>query len=62
VASLDEKQAQQIWEWFDEFHEIFAWHKGELMQCSIEGNSIEGNSIDTQGLPPCHITPSCLSY
>jgi hypothetical protein len=50
VASLDEKQAKQIWELFDEFHEVFAWHKGELMQCSI----------DTQGLPPCHITPSCI--
>lgn len=57
VVFLDEKQTKQIWELFDEFHEVFAWHKGELMQCSIEEHS-----IDTQGLPPCRITPSCLSY
>jgi hypothetical protein len=24
--------------------------------------SIEEHSIDTQGLPPCWITPSCLFY
>jgi hypothetical protein len=57
VAFLDEKQTKQIWELFDEFHEVFAWHKGELMQCSIEKHS-----IDTQGLPPCCVTPSRLSY
>jgi len=55
VASLDEKQVKQIWELFDEFHEVFAWHKGELMQCSIEEHSVY-----TQGLPPCCITPSCI--
>jgi hypothetical protein len=48
VAYLNEKQTKQIWELFDEFHEVFAWHKGELMQYSIEEHS-----IDTQGLPPC---------
>jgi len=57
VASLDEKQVKQIWKLFDEFHEVFAWHKCESMQCSI----VE-HPIDTQGLPPCGITLSCLSY
>ncbi len=36
---------------------MFAWHKGELGQCSIGEHT-----INTQGLPPFHMTPGCLSF
>jgi hypothetical protein len=36
---------------------VFAWHKGELGRCLVGEHS-----IDTQGLPPCWMTPKRLSY
>jgi hypothetical protein len=45
--SLNEEQQKQLWDILEEFREVFAWHKGELGQCSIGEHS-----IDTQGLPP----------
>jgi len=41
----------------DEFQEVFAWHNGELGQCSIGEHF-----IDTQGLPLCHMILGRLSY
>jgi hypothetical protein len=54
---LNEEQQKQLWDLMEEFEEVFAWHKGELGQCSIGEHS-----IDTQRLPPCCITPRQLSY
>jgi len=42
---------------WDLLKEVFAWHKGELGQCSVGEHS-----IDTQGLPLCHMTLGWLSY
>ncbi len=36
---------------------MFAWNKGELGCCTIGEHS-----IDTQGFPPCKVTPGRLSY
>ncbi len=55
--SLDEEQRKQLWELLEEFQGVFAWHKGELGQCFV----VE-HLIDTQGLPPCCMTPKQLSY
>ncbi len=51
--SLNEEQQKQLWDLLEEF----AWHKGKLWQCFIGEHS-----IDTQGLPPCRMTPKWLSY
>jgi hypothetical protein len=42
--SLNEKQQKQLWDFLEEFQEVFAWHKGELGQCFVGEHS-----IDTQG-------------
>jgi hypothetical protein len=55
--SLNEGQQKQLWDFLKEFQEVFAWHKGELGQCSVGEHT-----IDTQGLPPCHMTPGRLSF
>jgi hypothetical protein len=49
--SWSEKQQKQQWDLLGEFQEVFAWHKGELGQCSVKEHF-----IDTQGLPPCPMT------
>ncbi len=55
--SLNEEQQNQLWDLLEEFQEMFTWHKGELGQCYVREHS-----IDTQGLPPCCMTPGWLSY
>jgi hypothetical protein len=55
--SLNEKHHKHLWDLLEEFQEVFAWHKGELGQCSVGEHS-----IDTQGLPLCHMTLGWLSY
>jgi hypothetical protein len=55
--SLDEVHKKQLWDLLEEFQGVFAWHKGELGWCSMGEHS-----IDTQGLPPCRMTPRRLSY
>ncbi len=55
--SLIEKQHKQLWDLLKEFQEVFAWHKGKLGQCSMGEHT-----IDTQGLPPCRVTPGWLSF
>jgi len=54
---LNEEQHNQLWDMLEELQGMFAWHKRELGQCSIGEHF-----IDTQGLPPCHMTPGQLSY
>jgi hypothetical protein len=54
---LDEEQRKELWELLEEFQGVFAWHKGELGQCSMAKHL-----IDMQGLPPCHMTPKQLFY
>ncbi len=39
--SLNEKQQKQMWDLLEEFQEVFAWHKGELGQCSIGEHTID---------------------
>jgi hypothetical protein len=54
---LNEEQQKQLWDLLEEFQKIFTWHKRKLGQCSVGEHS-----IDTQGLPPCCMTPGHLSY
>ncbi len=56
-TSFDEKQTNELWSLFEQFQDIFAWHKGKL------GHRIIGEHIiDTQGFPPCQMTPRRLTY
>jgi hypothetical protein len=53
--SFDDKHIEELW--YLLFQDIFAWHKGE------HGHSTIGeHTINTQGLPPCQMTPRKLSY
>ncbi len=36
---------------------MFSWNKGELGCCTVREHS-----TDTQGFPPCKVTPGQLSY
>ncbi len=55
--SWNEEQQKQLWDLLKEFQEVFAWHKRELGQCSVGEHT-----IDTQGLPPCCMTPGRVSF
>jgi len=56
-ANLDQEQIEALWFLLEEFHDVFAWHKGELGNCSIDEHA-----IDTQGLPLCQMNLGRLSY
>ncbi len=55
--SLNEEQQKQLWDFLEEFQEVFEWHKRELGQCYVGEHF-----IDTQGLTPCRMTLGPLSY
>jgi hypothetical protein len=54
--SLDEEK-QQLWKVVERYQDVFAWNKGEL-GCCIIGEHF----VDTQGFPPCKVSPGRLSY
>jgi len=54
---LEKGMEQQLWSVLERYQDVFAWNKGELGCCTI-GEHI----IDTQGYPPCRVTPGRLSY
>jgi hypothetical protein len=54
---LEKGMAQQLWSVLERYQDVFAWNKGELGCCTI-GEHV----IDTQGYPPCRVTPGRLSY
>ncbi|CAK9229861.1 unnamed protein product [Sphagnum troendelagicum] len=55
--SLDKEKGQQLWKTLERYQDVFAWNKRELGCCTIEEHS-----IDTQGYPPCRVSPGRLSY
>ncbi len=54
---LEKGMAKQLWSVLERYQDVFAWNKGEL-GCCIIGE----HAIDTQGYPPCRVTPGRLSY
>ncbi len=54
---LDDVEQQQIWGILGRYQDVFAWNKGELGCCTIGEHC-----IDTQGFPPCRVTPGRLFY
>jgi hypothetical protein len=46
-----------LWCILEQYQYVFAWNKGELGCCDVGEHQ-----IDTQGFPPCKVTPSRLSY
>jgi hypothetical protein len=55
--NLEEGQKQQLWKMLGNYQDVFAWNKGELGCCTI-GEQF----IDTQGFPPCRVSPGRLSF
>ncbi len=55
--SLEEEKKQQLWEVLDNYQDVFAWNKSELGCCTVGEHS-----IDTQGFPPCKVSPGRLSF
>jgi hypothetical protein len=55
--SLDKEKGQQLWKILERYQDVFAWNKRELGCCTIGEHS-----IDTQGYPPCRVSPGRLSY
>lgn len=55
--SLDPMKVDQLWQLFEQFFDVFVWHKGKLRCCKI-GEHI----VDTQGFPPYHTMPSRQSF
>jgi hypothetical protein len=39
------------------YQDVFVWNKGELGYCTIKEHY-----VDSQGFPPCKVSPSRLSY
>jgi len=39
------------------YQDVFAWNKRELRCCTVGEHS-----VDTQGFPPCKVSPGRLSY
>jgi hypothetical protein len=50
--SLDEEKGLQFWKTLECYQDVFAWNKKELGCCTIGEHS-----IDTQGYPPCKMSP-----
>jgi hypothetical protein len=57
TPNLDEEKRQQLWKVLEYYQDVFAWNKGELGCCTIGEHS-----INTQGFPPCKVSPGRLSY
>jgi hypothetical protein len=55
--NLDEEKRQQLWKVLERYQDVFVWNKGELGCCTIGEHS-----VDTQGFPPCKVSPGRLSY
>jgi hypothetical protein len=56
-SNLGEERKQQLWKMIGSYQDVFAWNKKELGCCTIGEHS-----IDTQGFPPCNMTPGRLSF
>jgi hypothetical protein len=54
---LDELKRPLLWSLLERYQDVFAWNKGELGCCTVGEHS-----IDTQGFPPCRVSPGRLSY
>jgi hypothetical protein len=54
---LYKAKGQELWGVLEQYQDVFAWNKRELGCCTIEEHS-----IDTQGYPPCRVSPGRLSY
>jgi hypothetical protein len=55
--NLGEEKKQQLWKVLGNYQDVFTWNKGEL-GCYTVGE----HSIDTQGFPPCRVSPGRLSF
>jgi hypothetical protein len=55
--NLDQAKGQELWGVLERYQDVFAWNKRELGYCTIGEHS-----IDTQGYPPCRVSPGRLSY
>jgi hypothetical protein len=55
--NLDKEKKQQLWKVLECYQDVFAWNKGELGCCTIGEHF-----MDTQGFPPCKVSPGQLSY
>ncbi|CAK9228771.1 unnamed protein product [Sphagnum troendelagicum] len=56
-TGLDKEKQPQLWEVLERYQDVFAWNKGELGCCTIGEHF-----VDTQGFPPCRVSPSRLCY
>ncbi|CAM6065311.1 unnamed protein product [Sphagnum tenellum] len=54
---LGEERLGQLWKILGNYQDVFAWNKRELGCCTIGEHN-----IDTQGFPPCNMTPGRLSF
>jgi hypothetical protein len=54
--NLEEEKKQQLWKMLGNYQDVFAWNRGELGCCTIGEHFIE-----TQGFPPCKVSPGRLS-
>ncbi|CAK9275936.1 unnamed protein product [Sphagnum jensenii] len=54
---LGEEREQQLWKMLGNYQDVFAWNKKELGCCTIGEHN-----IDTQGFPPCNVSPGRLSF
>jgi len=55
--NLDQAKGQELWGVLEHYQDVFAWNRRELGCCTIGEHS-----IDTQGYPPCRVSPGRLSY
>jgi hypothetical protein len=55
--NLGEEEKQQLWKVLGNYQDVFTWNKGELGCCTIGEHF-----IDTQGFPPCRVSPGRLSF
>jgi hypothetical protein len=55
-SDLGEERKHQLWKMIESYQDVFAWNK-ELGCCTIGEHC-----IDTQGFPPCNMTPGRLSF
>jgi hypothetical protein len=54
--NLDQEKGLELWGVLEHYQDVFAWNKRELGCCTIGEHS-----IDTQGYPPCRVSPGRLS-
>jgi len=55
--NLDKEKGQHLRKTLERYQDVFVWNKRELSYCTIGEHS-----IDTQGYPPCRVSPGRLSY